>query len=84
MKLSELKNGDVFKFKEGEVAHYRLTGLSHRILNHAGHMEFEAMYCNPKSVKVRMIGGKIDYQVNFGGYISQTERGNDCEVIKTT
>ena len=69
-KLSDLKLGEKFKFKEGQIALYYTNGTQSQELETEEHMEFIVLKRNPTSVKCKMTCGRIEYTFKFSGYFS--------------
>jgi len=81
-KLSDLKLGEKFKFKEGQQSFYYI-GKQYQILETIEHMEFIVIQKNPMSVKCRQTCGNIEYTFKFGGFVGHYKNAIDNVIAKT-
>lgn len=83
-KLSDLKLGEKFKFKEGQKALYYTNGTQSQELETEEHMEFIVLKVNPTSVKCKMTSGRIEYTFKFGGFFGNYQKVEDILIIAKT
>lgn len=88
MKLSELKEGDLFYFKENQIAKYIVNSYSLQDLETKEFMRFKVLKINPTTVKCEF--GNIQYTFKFAGQTQPMGKnankefylGVDCLVTK--
>lgn len=83
-KLSDLKLGEKFRFKQGQIALYYTNGTLSQELQTEEHMEFIVLKRNPTSVKCKMTCGSVEYTFKFGGYFSNYKVVEDKLIIAKT
>lgn len=79
--LSQLKDGDLFKFIKGQEALYIVNKTMWQSLETNDFTDYIVLQKNKVSVKCRPLYGSVEYIFKFSGVFSNYREGVDCEII---
>lgn len=79
--LSQLREGDVFSFKDGQKVLYNTDHNRYSYLETKEHQQYTVLKKNKKTIKIAFRGGSVVFHVNFAGVFADYTRGNNCQVF---